>query len=397
MSQISALVAGLLDKLRPTLRRTSRSDGSDSRVGSPTDRWRAAAPRLSLVILVAALVAILVPLSAAARSVPGRAASSLGDGAVGTPSSSGLAAVVPTADAGVASEPAPTDIALPAFANATLPVWAYQPLGYKVVAGIPFTGPVDCGDSLCQQGLDIYVPAGPGPFVTVVLVGPSGRGYLSGLAEDLANRGILVYNADFRDVGTLGGGYPAGFQDVACAVRFARASASQYGGLSGTVALLGHSLGAWVGSVVALDPVEFQGGCLAGGSGRPDAFVGFAGNYQIDSGLNAGDLSDFFGGSPSEMASAYAAANPFNYATGTAIPVQLVAGTADESVDPDQSQALETFLTARGWSSTLTMIPGDGHMSILEEPSTRQAVFKAIAAAYSARHAIDPLMWSQSQ
>ncbi|HEX7592378.1 MAG TPA: alpha/beta fold hydrolase, partial [Candidatus Limnocylindrales bacterium] len=243
----------------------------------------------------------------------------------------------------------------------------------------------------------IYVPDGSGPFATVVLVGPSGRGYLAGLAEDLADRGILVYNADFRDVGSLGGGYPAGFQDVACAVRFARASASQYGGQSGSVALLGHSLGAWVGSVVALDPAEFQGGCLAGGSGKTDAFVGFAGNYQIDSGLNAGDLSDFFGGSPSEMASAYAAANPFNYATGTPIPVQLVAGTDDQSVDPTQSQALEAFLTARGWSPTLTMIPGDGHMSILDEPSTRQAVFKAIAAAYSARDAIDPLMWSQSQ
>jgi alpha-beta hydrolase superfamily lysophospholipase len=281
--------------------------------------------------------------------------------------------------------------------DATLSSWTYQPLGYKVVAGIPFTSPVDCGDSLCQQGLDIYVPDGPGPFATVVLVGPSGRGYLAGLAEDLANRGILVYNADFRDVGTSGGGYPAGFQDVACAVRFARANASQYGGEAGSVALLGHSLGAWVGSVVALDPTEFQGGCLAGGSGKPDAFVGFAGNYQTDSGLNAGDLRDFFGGSPSEMAAAYGAANPFNYATGTPIPVQLVAGTDDESVDPDQSRALEAFLTERGWNPTLTMIPGDGHMSILDEPSTRQAVFKAIEAAYSARDAIDPLMWSQSQ
>ncbi|HEX7490258.1 MAG TPA: alpha/beta hydrolase [Candidatus Limnocylindrales bacterium] len=297
----------------------------------------------------------------------------------------------------MSSEPALAVATPPEIANANLPALNYQSLGHKVVAGVPFTTPVDCGDHLCQLGLDVYVPGGSGPFVTVVLVGPSGRGYLSGLAGDLANRGILVYNADFRDVGALSGGYPAGFQDVACAVRFARASASQYGGQSGSVALLGHSLGAWVGSVVALDSSEFEGGCLAGGSGRPDAFVGFAGNYQIDSGLNAGDLRNFFGGSPSDLADAYVAANPFNYATSGKIPVRLVAGTDDGSVDPNQSRALEAFLVKQGWDATLTMVPGGGHTSILHDASTRQAIFSAIEAAYSARDAVDPLRFAQSQ
>lgn len=266
-----------------------------------------------------------------------------------------------------------------------------QPFGYKVVSDVPFTTDVECGGHSCQMGLDIYVPGGKGPFPTVVLVGPSGRGYLAGFAADLANLGILVYNANFRDVAGEGGGYPAGFEDVACAVRYARTDASQHGGMAGPVTLVGHSLGGWVGSVVALDQDEFVGGCLSGGSGRPDAFVGLAGNYQIDSGENSTDLYNFFGGSAADMAGVYAVANPFNYATGTSIPVQLVAGTDDETVDPNQSIALDSFLIKRAWDVTLTMIYGGGHVSILREPSTHAAIFSAIAAACSNEGIFDPV------
>jgi alpha/beta superfamily hydrolase len=273
-------------------------------------------------------------------------------------------------------------------APASLPA---QPFGYTVVSSVPFTSAVDCGGHTCQIGLDIYVPGGKGPFPTVVLVGPSGRGYLAAFAAELANMGILVYNANFRDVAGEGGGYPAGFEDVACAIRYARTDASQRGGVAGPVTLVGHSLGGWVGSVVALDQSEFVGGCLAGGSGRPDAFVGLAGNYQIDSGENSTDLYNFFGGSASAMAEIYAASNPFNYATGTSIPVQLVAGTDDETVDPNQSMALDTFLVKRGWPVTLTMVFGGTHTSILREPLTHAAIFSAIAAACSIDGVFDPI------
>lgn len=266
-----------------------------------------------------------------------------------------------------------------------------QTFGYKVVGDVPFTSAVDCGGYPCQIGLDIYVPGGHGPFPVVVLVGPSGRGYLAAFAADLANLGILVYNANFRNVAGAGGGYPAGFEDVACAVRYARADASRHGGQASPVTLLGHSLGGWVGSVVALDQDEFVGGCLAGGSGRPDAFVGLAGNYRIDSGENSGDLYTFFGGSAADMPGVYGASNPFNYATGSSIPVRLVAGTDDQTVDPGQSMALDAFLAKKDWPVTLTMVYGGSHMSILREPLTHATVFSAIAAACSLDGLFDPV------
>lgn len=277
--------------------------------------------------------------------------------------------------------------------SAQLPLAAaYQSGAFKVVTDVPFTSPVDCGGGQsCQGQLDVYVPSGPGSFPIVVLVGPGGRGYLASFAGHLARLGILVFNADFRDVAGSGGGYPAGFQDVACAIRFARSQASVYGGDAGPVTLAGHSLGGWVGSVVALDPTEFEGGCLADGSGRPDAFVGLSGNYQIDGGENASDLYPFFGGSAAVTAQARAASNPFNFATGTPIPVRLVAGTADETVDPAQSIALNAFLLNRGWNVALTLVPDGSHMSIVSSQSAYDAVFSAMSAARSSANAIDPI------
>jgi acetyl esterase/lipase len=307
--------------------------------------------------------------------------------------SAGSATTVPTAAPAATLAPLlalpPRDVSAPVSS-------AYQSSGYSEVDNVPFTGPVDCGGYFCRVELDIYVPAGTGPFPTVVLVrggpgGPDGRGYLDPFAGDLANQGILVYNADFRDIAGQGGGYPNGFEDVACAIRYARADASQFGGNASPITLVGHSLGGWVGSVVALDQKEFGGFCLAGGSGRPDAFVGLAGNYQISAGYNASDLYTFFGGSLSGLPAAYGAGNPFNYATGSSIPVRLVAGTGDGTVDPAQSVALNAFLVQQGWNVTLTMIPDGTHMSILGEQSTYDAIFSAIAAASSIDHSIDPV------
>jgi acetyl esterase/lipase len=285
----------------------------------------------------------------------------------------------------------------PSIGPATAQSAVYQNSGVGVVSDIAFTQLVDCGGYSCQLHLDAYIPAGAGPFPTVVLVrgGPSGiggGGYLEPFASVLASHGILVFNADMRDLASEGGGYPAAFQDVACAVRFARSEASSYGGDPGTVTLVGHSLGGWVGSVVALDATEFQGGCLAGGSGRPDAFVGLSGNYQISNGDNYMDLYNFFGGSPDQTAAARAAGDPFAYATGAPIPVRLVAATGDESVDPANSVALNDFLAQKNWNVSLTLVPDGSHMSILDADSAGlPAVFSAIAAAESNAGAIDPV------
>ena len=267
----------------------------------------------------------------------------------------------------------------------------YSSRNITFIGAVPYTS---------QESLDIYVPNGPGPHPTVVLIrgGPSGdggRAYLDSFASGLASAGLLVFNADYRDIGANGGGSPAAFRDVACAVRFARVQAPRYNGDDSLVTLVGHSLGGWVGSVVALDDKEFTGGCSSEGSGRPDAFVGLAGNYDLGAGGGtARDLNVFFGGPAATTAAARAASDPFAYANDSKIPVQLVAGTADGTVDPSATTKLDAMLISRGWNVGLTLIPGATHMTILWSSyggGSFGAIFSAISTARSLADATDPV------
>ncbi len=288
--------------------------------------------------------------------------------------------------------PTPVPIALPtlmaAVASESL-IPGTTPRPARTVSNLAFTHPVDCGSNSCQVRLDVYQPAGVGPFPEVVLVhgGPSGLGGRAGLsafARQIAAAGYVVFNTDTRDNAAIGGGYPGAFQDLACAVRFARASADEFGGDAARVALVGHSLGGFVGSVVALDDDELGANCLADGSGRPDAFVGLAGNYNLDAPEVSGDLHEFFGGAAASTAAARSASDPFNYALGTPIPVRLVAGTSDGTVNPSASVALNAFLTQKGWDVSLNLITGATHVSLVRSTAAGQASLEAIRQAVAA-------------
>jgi acetyl esterase/lipase len=281
-------------------------------------------------------------------------------------------------------------VATPGATTLSAAASADESLLSGVVTNVPFVRPTGCDAAACSVLLDIYVPAGTGPFPSVVLVrggptGAGGRGYLDAFASELAESGLIVFNADMRDIASKGGGYPEAFDDVACAVRFARTWSFAYGGNGASVTLVGHSRGGFVGSVVALDPNEFTGDCLAGGSGRPNAFVGLSGNYNLDDPRVANDLQVFFGGMPAVTSEARAASNPFNYATGSQIPVYLIAGTNDTTVNPAAAEALDSYLTDQRWNVNLTLIPGATHNSIIVPsaagPDSLAAILEATASA----------------
>jgi len=176
---------------------------------------------------------------------------------------------------------------------------------------------------------------------------------------------MIVFNADYRDIGATGGGYPTAYEDVSCAVRFARANSSLYGGDGSTVTLVGHSLGGYVGSVVSLTPNEYQGDCDAVGDGRPDAFVGLSGNYDLASPSVAGDMVKFYGGSVSDTAAVRTLTDPYTLGATPQIPIRLVSGLSDTTVPSIVAEYFDDYLEAYSWDVELTLVPGGGHQTIL--------------------------------
>ncbi len=259
------------------------------------------------------------------------------------------------------TEAAPTDAAIPSM---QLPV--------TVTSNVAFTKLVDCGDASCSIMLDVFAPATPGPWPVVVLLrgGPGGLGARASLdhfATATAARGIVVFNADYRDSLASGGGFPRPFDDVACAIRFARANATMYGGDPRRVTLAGHSLGAFVGAVVALADDAYGASCLsAQGSGKPDSFVGIAGPYDLAETDVHDDLASVLGGEPSALPDAWSAADPLGLAVrGLTIPVALVHGTNDTTVAVNATRALAEALTRADDPALYRELPEGDHGTVV--------------------------------
>jgi fermentation-respiration switch protein FrsA (DUF1100 family) len=262
------------------------------------------------------------------------------------------------------------------------------PLAIGVTRNVPLTPDLDCGaHGLCTVQADVFAPRTSGPWPVAVLLrgGPGGLGARSvyePLAVRLASTGLVVFNADYRDTLAYGSRYPRAFDDAACAVRVARARAGTYGGSGGTVTLIGHSLGAYVGSVVALSANTFASGCLAHGSGAPDIFIGISGPYRLDAPNLQSDFSAVLGGSRAQVPYAWQQGDPFAWVgRRQGVRFRLIHGEADPTVEVQASNDLETALAGAGYDATLTTVAGGTHVSIIGDTKGGEWALAVILAA----------------
>jgi acetyl esterase/lipase len=113
-----------------------------------------------------------------------------------------------------------------------------------------------------------------------------------------------------------------------------------YGGDPGRIVVVGHSQGGLMALEVAIQPEGEAEGCLAGGSGKPDAVVAL--------------------GSP----------NPsFAGADGAAPPMWLFAGAEDGDSDGTAQR-----LRDRGFGAQARELPGVTHEGITDAVSTPEVV-----------------------
>ena len=101
-----------------------------------------------------------------------------------------------------------------------------------------------------MQFCDLWLPEGEGPHPVVIMI--HGGCWLSSIpgvvlmeliSNDLKDRGIAVWNLEYRRVGHEGGGYPGTFLDVASGADYIRDIAEEYNLDLTKTLTIGHSAG----------------------------------------------------------------------------------------------------------------------------------------------------------
>ena len=120
---------------------------------------------------------------------------------------------------------------------------------YLAQSGPPPTARIDYGPAPSQY-VELFVPAGKGPFPVVVLIhggcwssGLGGIVQMRDLAGALAARGAAVLNVEYRRLDEAGGGYPGTYQDVNAALDVLAHEASAYRLDTRRIVAVGHSAG----------------------------------------------------------------------------------------------------------------------------------------------------------
>jgi acetyl esterase/lipase len=210
--------------------------------------------------------------------------------------------------------------------------------------------------SLPRQQLDIYQPRKPNNGIVVVFFyggswAMGARDEYRFVAQTLTHYGATVVVPDYRLYPEVT--YPAFMDDAAAAVAWTHRHIADYGGDPKKVYLVGHSAGAHIVTLLALDP-------------RYLAKLGL--DSTILSGVDA--LS-----APTDFAATLGAkyrpifvdhalleqAQPIHYARADAPPMLLQHGADDTLVLPRNSVALADSISAKGGVARAVIYPDKGH------------------------------------
>ncbi len=208
-----------------------------------------------------------------------------------------------------------------------------------------------------RQTLEIWVPkgaSGPLPVVVFFYGGSWNSGSHDGYgfaARALSARGFVVVVPDYRLVPQVR--WPAFVEDGAAALRWVTANIARHGGDPARLAVMGHSAGAHIALLLALDRRWGVADAIkaAVGLAGPTDFLPFTPGGVADAALgNAPDLQD---------------TQPIHFARSDAAPLLLLHGQDDSTVLPRNSTRLANAVTDLGGRAEARVYPGIGHIGIL--------------------------------
>lgn len=207
--------------------------------------------------------------------------------------------------------------------------------GYERTTDLPF-GPHP------RQRLDVYRPRAAVASAPVVVFFYGGRwrsgerGQYRFVAEALTSRGLVAVLADYRLSPEVT--FPAFVEDGARAVAWARAHIAGYGGDPERILVAGHSAGAHIALLLALD----RGYLSAVGAPPVAGAIGLAGPYDFLP-FTSQDVREAMG-----PEAGWPDTQPIHFARAGAPPILLIHGLEDSTVRPGNSLRLAQKLREQG-------------------------------------------------
>jgi acetyl esterase/lipase len=237
-----------------------------------------------------------------------------------------------------------------------------------------------------RQRLDVYRPAAPAAPATAAVARPVivfwyGGSWDDGKRQDyrfvgvaLARLGYLTVIPDYRLYPQVR--FPLFLDDGAQAVAWVQQHAAEYGGDPKRLVLMGHSAGAHMAAMLALNRHYLD--AAGADPKRIIALIGLSGPYGLTP--NTPTLNDIFRApfTPHDW-------QVLPYASSQAPPTLLLHGGADRLVWVSNTEDLDAALRAQGAAVETRIYPDRGHIDLLAAislPGRRRAPVLADIATF---------------
>lgn len=213
---------------------------------------------------------------------------------------------------------------------------------------------------LQRQKLDTYLPKGGRARAIILYL--YGGGWVSGarwyyrlFGRMMAGRGYAVVIPDYHLYPQAA--FPKFVEDAALAFKWTHDNAKRLGGEPTHIFVMGHSAGAHIATLLALDPKYLGAQDLSPSAIR--GVIGIAGPYTLNP-LKWSVMEDIF----ASAADAPHGARPIKLARAGAPPMLLLHGMKDRVVKADASVNLASALTAAGSQAEAKLYPRIGHFEV---------------------------------
>lgn len=211
-----------------------------------------------------------------------------------------------------------------------------------------------------RQKLDVFLPTHPVENADVVVFMYGGRWQFGSkdeyrfVADGLAEKGLITVIPDYRFYPQVD--WRDFLADTAAAYHWVETHIASFGGNPRRIFIMGHSAGAHLAAMVALDPRLRQ---QAGTSRTPCGLIGVSGPYDFLP-IDDADVQQVF-----KSAGRLIETQPIFYVDEHAPSMLLLTGEADTTVKPGNTYRMAAAVQARGGKAEVIRYRDAGHIDIM--------------------------------